>query len=81
MNCYMHYLSESKNRKNREAIFLATSLIAQHVLFVFAFVCVEKLTEPLHENCFTLDSPARIYQNCVSLLFQIYTTYTNQTYQ
>lgn len=64
MNCYMHYLSDSENLKNREAIFLATSLIAQHLLFVFVFVCVEKLTEPLHENRFSLDSPTRTNQNC-----------------
>ena len=57
MNCYMYYLSDSENLKNREAIFLATSLIAQHVLFVF--VCVEKLTEPLLENRFSLESPTR----------------------
>lgn len=71
MNGYMYYLSDSENLKNREAIFLATSLIAQHVLFVFVFVCVEKLTEPLLENRFSLESPTRTYQNCASSLMYL----------
>lgn len=73
MNGYMYYLSDSENLKNREAIFLATSLIAQHVLFVFVslFVCVEKLTEPLLENRFSLESPTRTYQNCASPLMYL----------
>ena len=71
MNCYMYNLSDSENLKNREAIFLATSLIAQHVLFVFMFVCVEKLTEPLLENRFSLESPTRTYQNCASPLMSL----------
>lgn len=71
MNYYMYYLSDSENLKNREAIFLATSLIAQHVLFVFVFVCVEKLTEPLHENRFSLDSTTRTYQNYASPLMYL----------
>ena len=68
MNFHMYYLSDSENLKNREAIFLATSLIAQHVLFVFVFVfvCVEKMTEPLNENRFSLDS-----QNCASPLMYL----------
>lgn len=80
MNCYMYYLSDSENLKNTEAIFLATSLIAQHVLFVFVFVCVEKLTEPLLENRFSLESRTRTYQNCASPLMYLSSfNYTNQT--